>query len=164
MNKKKAFFCALNKLISKKCWGYVAGAGVGSIIKIALGKKIKRKVPSKNKHISEEMRNNTAEYSLLITCTWRLDSPNSIICSSKNSNKNDGPMVQGLKSILNRTVISVKCFEPAYDLVINFEGNYSLKIFCDETNSDEGEDFENYSFYTPECVFTIENQSKIEIE
>lgn len=156
------FIDSLEEIVNKKCWGFVAGEGTGSVVSLDFGQKFKRVRPLKNIKLSEDLRFYDAEYSFLINCSWRFDSQSKIICSSKDSNHKDGPMEKGLERILNKTIISVNVTPPAYDLTLKLSEGFSFKFFCDETSAFEV--FDNYSYYTPTHVFTVANKSKIEVE
>jgi hypothetical protein len=153
---------ALKMIVDKHCWSFTAGEGTGSVIEFDFGKKIKRKKPLSNKYLSEEQRAFQGEYDLFVECSWRLDERKDVICSSKDSNKENGVIVSGLKRLVNKKVISIEIHKPAYDLDLYFINNLTLKIFCDETNSAENVD--NFTFATPERNYIVGCKSLIRYE
>lgn len=161
-NKTNAFSKNIKRLIGQNCWSVIAGKGTGSNIALDFGKKILRKTEIKNDYLSEEQRKYVGEFSLYITCSWRLDSDTGVICGSKEPNQNDGPMIEGIKKITTKNIIDIEILSPAFDLLIQFEGRLTLRLFCDET--DPIDEFDNYSLYTPEGIYTISNRSNIIIE
>ncbi len=90
-----------------------------------------------------------------------MDSDKEVICGSTDSNENDGPMVNGLKNLVDRKVESVDISIPFFDLSLKFDGPLWLKIFCDQTNTDE---YENYLFFTPDKTYTVEARSVLTCE
>lgn len=162
MVSSESFNHEITSLVGTQCWGFVAGEGTGSTIALDFGGKILRKRTLKNPLLTEVQRNYEAELSLIVFCAWRLESENRIICSSTDSNHNDGPMVEGLNSLINCRITSVNVFPVSYDLILLFNNSMKLTIFCDQTNTEDMMD--NYSFFTPQKVYTIEAKSIINIE
>lgn len=122
------FLADIKNLYKKTCWSIIAGEGTGSNVSINFGEKILLKRPLKNPHLSEEERKYDGEYGLYITCSWRMDSDMHVVCGSKEPNRNNGAMVKGLKNLLNARVADIIVSKPAFDLVLNFDNKYSLKI------------------------------------
>jgi len=156
------FIGAVKALVEKTCWGVTAGEGTGSVIGVDFGKKINRKRPLSNIHLSEEQRNFQGEYDLFVECSWRIDSQESVVCGSKDANESYGTMVSGLNRIVGQRIVAVNANLPAYDLELRFDNDLILKIFCDETN--ESEDCDNYTFGTPEQNYIVGCRSQLSIE
>lgn len=77
------------------------------------------------------------------------------------SNSNDGPMVKGCESLCGKTVTSVSCAAPAFDLTLQFDNQYSLVIHC----SDIGWDNKKcYSFGTTSGHYIVSLDGKIAFE
>jgi len=153
---------SVQMLAGKKCWSFKAGKGTGSHVNLDFGKKLLRNQAIQNRHLSKEQRLFAGEMGIFIQCSWRLDAADTVICGSKNNNSNNGLMRKGLRRILDRKVLSVELFRPAYDLNIIFNNKVTLKIFCDET--ERIEPFNNYSIFTPKIIYTVGNKSKLTIE
>lgn len=158
-NKTDAFTNNIKRLIGQNCWSMTAGEGTGSNIALDFGRKILRKTEIKNDYLSEDQRKYRGEFSLYITCSWRLDSHSGVICGSKEPNQNNGPMIEGLKRIVTKRIIDIDIISPAFDLIIQFDDRLTLRIFCDET--DPNDEFDNYSLFTPEYIYTIANRSNL---
>ena len=158
----KEFRAGLKLLTRKKCWGISAGGGGGSVIILSMGEKIPRKTPIANPHLSDDHRNFDGEMALMISCSWRLDSSDRVICSWVDDYSPGGPVLSGLKQIEQQSVERVEVTLPALDLSLHFRGNLVLRVFCDRTCSEE--DPENYVLFTPRWNYTICVKSKIERE
>ena len=158
----KGFLLALKHLVKKKCWGFVAGPGTGSVVALDFGYKVKRDRLLKNPHLTQEQRGNSAELSLLIQCVWRLDAPERVVCGAWDSNEVDGPMLTGLQGVIGKTVCSVTVHEPSMDLALQFDDGLCFKVFCDRVNVVEDED--NYIYTTPTRTFTVGTRSRLLVE
>jgi hypothetical protein len=152
----------LLELNGKECWGMAAGSGTGSVIELFIGKKIPLKEPVDNLNLSDDVRNNDAEFSLFIQCVWRLDSTKKVICGAWDDNSCKGKMLKGLKLLVNPKILCVNVSEPAFDLGIEFSNGLSLKVFCDQTN--EKDKLDNYSLITLSKTIIVESDSVIRIE
>jgi hypothetical protein len=149
---KDKFNRSLAKTESTKCWSIVAGKGAGSVINIGFGGKIKRDKPLSNPALGEQDKLFEAEFSLLVYCAWRLSNDVSIICSWRDDNSPNGPMLKGLSILQNKKVVGVSLDMDMLDLTLIFEDGLRLDIFCDQTNTDESD--QNYIFYTSQMIFT----------
>lgn len=151
----------LKCLIGKECWSIVGGAGTGTHISLAFGDKVPMKKPLTNPHLTEEERNFDGEFSFYITCVWRIDSESEVISGCWEDNSEDGPMLRGLQKLVNQRVVAADSSLPALDLKITFENNLSLRVFCDQTSPEEGND--NYTFFLPtEEWFNVGTRSILE--
>ncbi len=159
---REEFLQEVRVLIGKPCWAFYAGPSTGSIVSFDFGEKIPRRVPLLNPKLSEDERYHFGEVSLFIECAWRLDSSDTVICGSTDSNDNEGPMQRGLELIVGRTVKSVKVEPPACDLTIGLDGNFTLKVFCDQTNVEEG--YDNYSLHVKDRIYIVGPRGRIRYE
>ena len=117
-------------LKDQKCWGVLAGSGTGSVFRLLFGDKIKRKTPLTNMSQDSKVREYDASISLFVECSWRLAADDCLICSCRSINKNDGPMVLGLKKLVGQ-VINSCVLTPTLDLTLGFTNGYILTIFND---------------------------------
>ncbi len=152
----------LRGLIGKPCWAFYAGPSTASAVDLHFGKKIPRAIPLLNPHLSEQERFYDGEISLFFECAWRLDSEGEVICGSTDSSENDGPMQRGLGLIVGRAVKSVKAELPACDLTVRFDGDIVLKVFCDQTNLEEG--YDNYSLHVKDKIYIVGPRGRIRCE
>lgn len=157
-NIEKEFIDALGKLHGIICWDI--GDSVGSIISLNFGKKMKipkgKPFKFQNRLLGTKQLYK-GEYSFLIYCAWRLEAPNKVICGWDEYSKK---WVKQLQRLVDSKVDNIEISSPSYDLSIYFSNSLCLKVFCDQTT----DNYENYSFYTPNKVYSVEEKSKLEIE
>lgn len=159
---ENVLFEGLRSLKGKHCWGVVAGKGTGSMVALDFGGRVSRSKRLENPHLTLEQQRFTGEYSLFIGCSWRLDGPDAVVCGCEDSNVEDGSMLGGLQSLVGQAVTDVEISPPGYDLVVGFDDATSLRVFCEHTDKKEEED--NYSFFTPDSVYTVGCRSVASIE
>lgn len=144
-----------------ECWAVVAGEGTGSHVELCFGGKTARLKPLTNPFLSDAAKKYDSEYSLFIEeCAWRIESEKDVICGSMSENSNDGLMVNGLENILNQKVSVVVVSNPALDLKIEFGNGSRLTIFCNTFGDDE----DNYTFFSPQNVFTVKGYGRLDTE
>lgn len=147
----------LEAIVNKPCWGVIAGPGTGSHISLDFGGKQPRERPLKNPHLTDDQQRFEGEYVLYVTCTWRLQLRDRVICSSTSSNAKDGPLQKGLGRLVDDIVNQVSVGPPAFDVEIRFQSGLVLLVFCDISN-DEDED--NYSIFCPQGILTVSGGSE----
>jgi len=160
---KEEFESQLNRLIGKPCWAIYAGKATGSNLDISFGRKIPRAIPLLGEHLTEDQRYHDAEFSLYITCAWRLDGKSKVICGATELTPEEGGTCTGLDVLVDKRVESVQLYGPAFDLTIGFEGFMFLKIFCDQTDADD-EYCTNYSLHTREKIYVVGPCSQLRYE
>ena len=153
---------SIQKLINQPCWGVVAGKGTGSIFNLQIGNKIPRKEPLTNPHLSKEIQNNNSEFSLMVYSSWELLQNDDLICCESDSNENDGPMVNGLKKLINEKITNIQLSDHYHEMTISFTSNFTLEIFCD--GNEYGEDYDNYTIFFPTHTYTITSKYEIRKE
>lgn len=151
---KENFRKEFQNLVGKKCWGIVEGKGTGSVITFCFGEKILREKPVGNENLSEEVQNFDSEFSVFVECVWRVDSEHEVIFGAWTEHE---IVRREINKILNQTIDKIDLSEPAFDVKIIFSNGLQLKIFCDQTNKEDRND--NYSFFTPEVIYTVEYKS-----
>lgn len=156
---EKLFINAIGKLNGKICWSIIGGSE-RSDISIKFGKKIPRKKPIPNIHLTDDEKLYEGEYSFLIECTWRLESNDKVLHSWMDASPQNKLLQKRLKRLINSKVKKVEVSLPFYDLSIYFSNSLCLKIFCDQTT----DEYDNYSFYTPGKVYTVGCCSKLKFE
>jgi hypothetical protein len=103
----------------------VSGGSAGSVIGIYFsGSEPTHSVPKDVQHLGDR-------WYLGIECSWRLESPDTILTSSRDDNSDAGAMMAGLATLENNRVQRIELVPGAYDLVIVFTGGQKLTIFCD---------------------------------
>ena len=71
-------------------------------------------------------------------------------------------MVKGLSRLRDKTVQVVEVFDPIPDLTVRFDGDLSLKIFCDQTDVEHHSD--NYSLRLGDLFVVVGTRGRIEFE
>lgn len=154
---KRKFTSDLQKLVGKECWGIVEGEGTGSIIDFKLGEKILMEKPIENEYLPRDLQLYNSEFSLFVQSVWRVDSRERVICGAWTEHEF---VHQEMAQIIGQTVKTIELFEPAFDLKITFSNELKLNIFCDQTNDVDEND--NYSYFTPEIIYTVAHKSSLE--
>ena len=67
-----------------------------------------------------------------------------------------------LESLVSYRISTINVSPVSYDLRLLFNDSLRLTVFCDQTNIEDSID--NYSFFTPQKVYTIETQSVLSYE
>lgn len=151
---------AVKNLHGRECWALIAGEGTGSAFSMKMGEKIPRKRPLQNPFLSADAKIFDGEYCLYVQfSSWRLDDVERVICTSTDSNENDGVMVQGLSRLVGCRISGVSLTKPGCDLIIDLDRGYRLTVFCCWSNVLEPAT--NYSFFTPEIGFSVESRSEV---
>jgi hypothetical protein len=132
---------ALDAMVGKPCWGIVSGRG--AVIGLHIGAKLRRETPATSPYLTADLRENDGEFGLMVSCAWRLDGPDEVVCGSGDPAE---PMSAGLDRIADRAVTAVRLVPPALDLIVAF-GDLTLTVFCDGT--DAGADRDNYLVFAP---------------
>lgn len=146
-------------LVGLKCWQCDAGPGTGSRVSLDFGEKVRINPQSKKRRIAEKRAFFSAEYGLFIQdCEWRLEDEKKVICCSLSDNDFEGVMVNGLKKIIQKKIVSINLIEPSFDVSIDFEGGMKLYIFC-YTNAIE--EIDNYTFFCRNLSISINSDRGI---
>lgn len=155
------FETRVRQLRGELCWSVKAGRGTGSAFTADFGEKLRRNVPLKNPHLSDDERNFQGEFALYVTCAWRVDGLAEVISAWTSGGDTVDEMVAGLDRLVGRRVVSVSVKKPGWDLVLEFEGGHTLTIFCDQTNRVEEAD--NYSLFVKSKTYSVGTRSKLEL-
>jgi hypothetical protein len=140
-------------LVGETCWGVSAGA-VGSTFFLNFGEK--RIIPARGRFSEFEL----GEMSLGVWCTWRLDNATSSIMSSDEDSENVDKALRVLKGL---KVVEIKITMPAWDLLVLFENELTLHVFCDQITENSSSST-NWEFWNGDKVIGVERNNKIEIE
>ena len=116
----------LKSLVNLDCWHIGAGEGTGSSIHLALGAKVRRRVPLRRLPLKDEYREYQGAASILVWCTWRLDSSVAPIASS-----DENILSRDLEVLLGKRILEVVVFAPAADLCVKLSDGLELRVFCD---------------------------------
>ncbi|MEJ7768065.1 MAG: hypothetical protein WKF89_09650 [Chitinophagaceae bacterium] len=115
----------ISKLSGKQITKTIVGGSNGSIIILRIG---------------------INEFSLKVSCVWRLEMRDQIITGWNESNDSlNGVMTKEIKQLNGDTIKSVKMSE-FFDLALEFFSGKVLRLFCDVTPNYEPPDYdENWS-------------------
>ena len=149
----------VEELVGLSVWAVVAGSGTGSVINLLFGEAIRRSTPISNPTLPAKVRDHDASHSLFIRCVWRLDGESEVITGAWDDNQAGGPMLAGLTPLVGDRVKSVWLGRPAFDLDVLFESGKTLRVFCDQINSED--DNPNYSLLLPTVVHTVGCRSQL---
>ncbi len=158
-----AFREVLNKLVGQLCWSVQAG-NIGSLASLQFGNKLPldKPLPFPNPALTEDEHRYRGEFVLYIEdCPWRLDGTERVLATWLDSNAPDGPMVTYMKSRLGAIVTEVDITYPGLDLFLRFNDNIMLRIFPDQVDPSEGD---NYSLQYNHQTFVIAANSTLYIE
>jgi hypothetical protein len=150
---RRLFNEALALLVGQPCWGVLAGAGTGSHFDLQLGAMISRVTPRRNSTLAPRVRDHDPDLSLFVTCSWRIDSPDSVVGGCWEGNGPAGSMLGSLHSLVDQTIAAASATGPARDLEVCFSNGHVLRVFCDQT--DELEPADNYSIGTAGWISTV---------
>ena len=98
------------------------------------------------------------ELDILIWCAWRLQDFQNAICSSDSTS---AQQKEGTNRLIGQTVVAVDIFPPAWDAVIHFSSDLTLKIFCIYTHFSEVET--NWFFRNGWKLYSFNRCDNIEI-
>lgn len=150
---------ALQEMVGHDCWGVIAGKS--SVVGLHIGPKLKRAEPVHNPMLSAELREYDGQYGLMIMCAWRLDTPTEVVAGSGDPAAG-GPTSTGLDRITGKRITAIALAPPAMDLVVSFEGDLALKVFCDGT--DVADDSDNVLVFSPAGAHGIGARGAITLE
>jgi len=112
----------------------VAGPSHGTTLILDVGGLVKRDVPLISPFVSDEIRDYEGEFSLMITCAWRLMLGGRIVCGSLSRNEADGEIAGVTTQLIGSRVIRVHVDPNYLDFTLDVEGG-RLAVFCDELDS-----------------------------
>jgi hypothetical protein len=156
------FEAALQKLVGLECWSIVGGKPHSTLATFDFGQKIERRVPLNYPQLSSEQRSFYGEISLVTCfCPWRVETPDTVIGSWTDRSDNGAPLMHPLENLIGLTVERVELARPALDLILTFTTNLTLRLFCDQTNEQDGGD--NYIYFAPDRSYSVELHSKLHV-
>jgi hypothetical protein len=117
----------LRKALGRRCWHVSVGGVTLPTFSIALGRKVPRERPLRNRKQPKVFREFQGEVSLLVWCVWRLDRRDRVVVSSDGR---DSQIVKGLDCLLAKSLLRIKVVPPAWDLTLTFSDGYTLRVFC----------------------------------
>jgi hypothetical protein len=149
----------VEQIIGTTCWKVAAAGGAtGSHFNLDFGNMIEWPVDTTRMVPLEMQRGTYGEFGVQVGCaSWRLDSENAPITAWTDIASPDGPMVKGLRLLQDCIVTDAKITKPGLDLLLEFNKNYSLRVFCDQFD----EQYDNYSVSFRDVYLMVKARSHI---
>ena len=157
------FDAHIQSMVGKLCWS-VQISGIGSLANIHIGEKVERSQPMLHQDFKLAMdeRAYVGEYVLYLEeCPWRLDGPDHVIASWMDSSEHGGRIHGGLTELMNRQVQNTVLLRPGLDLGLEFAGGYILRVFPDQIDPEEGD---NYSLTVNDLTYVVAAKSTLYLD
>jgi hypothetical protein len=143
------------------CWKVAAGGATGSRFNLDFGAKLEWSIVPDDPRLGKIVRGVHGEYGLQVGCAaWRLDNEEEPITAWTDLATPDGPMVMGLRHLVNCVVTRAEITKPGLDLLLEFDKKYTLRVFCDQFD----ETLRNYTVSFREKYVCIGSRSRIHVE
>ena len=160
MTLKDKFSAGLLLIKGKPLWRASAGNQKGCNLHFRFGAKLPKEkqiflISDQDAYPGEYQ----GQYDLFIKCSWRLDSPEKVLCSNRSNFRS---IRSGMNKIEGMIILDVELHFPGYDLTLYFDKGLTFKIFCDTVNLKYGEDNYYYSVL-PEDNFEIGTLSRLKL-
>jgi hypothetical protein len=139
------FSNALRELTKKVCLAYDTGPPQSVMLDVSFGR--------------EGTAPEAGGLSLFASCAWRLQTTSEVLCGCWDDKEDSGQMRAGLDRLVGQPVRRALAVPPGWDLAVEFENGLVLRVFCDQTNDQEGAD--NYSLYCGNTVYTVGTLSEL---
>jgi hypothetical protein len=123
------------------------------------GERIFRTQPLANLSLTEEERTHAGELVLFLTCPWRMEDKQRVLCSHYDVGTSRFQEVKTL--VLDSTVRRSSVHEPGWDLEVEFSTGQVLRTFCDRA---ERESEANYTLFTTHNGLSVVAGNRIELE
>ena len=154
------FEAALKRMVGQPCWSVLI-SGVGSLVSFNIGEKIKRQQPMLHYEfkISDEERFYRGEFILYIEdCPWRIETADKVLATWLDESTPDGAIDTAARQLIGHSVESVELACPGLDLVVKFDGGLTLRVFPDQIDADEGD---NYSLSVADKTYVVAARSML---
>ena len=129
----------LQRSVGTRCWHVSVGGASLPTFSLALGGKIPRESELPNKAQPRAFRRYYPEVQFYVWCTWRLEDRSGVIATSRFP---PARVVGSLNRCLGRRIIEAYVVPPAWDLVLIFERQLVLRMFCDRAPARAAEDWD----------------------
>ena len=140
------------------CWSAIIGSASDFPFVLHLGERLRRSLRLANPRLSFLQRTYEGEYTLLVECAWRVDSPERVVASCW-----DEPDVRqaALERLVDQKVCAITAEPPGFDLVMKFDDGHVLRCLSVET--DAGRSRDNWHLYTPTALLRVGPGAKPEL-
>jgi hypothetical protein len=123
----------LDQILHRPCIGAVAQHETGGSLLLHFGLWQLYEDPP-NPRLQTTERGN---WSLMIHCPWRLDSPKHFVCDWRSVSKASNDRVEAQLALEGSTVDSIQLTRPGLDLRLGFDTGYTLHTLCDSTGTSD---------------------------
>lgn len=147
------FANALRDLTKRVCVSYDTGPPQSVMLDLQFGRPGEARGPRLGAGAAGPGEREAGDVSLFVSCAWRVQTTSEVLCGCWDDKEEGGQMRAGLERILGQPVRRALAVPPAWDLALELENGVVLRVFCDQTNDEEGAD--NYSLYAGDTVFTV---------
>lgn len=141
---------ALSELVNLPCWGIIAGKGSGSVVSLYFGEILPRKCPLKNPTLSDKIRNNESQYSVMLWSAWQLYNRDHLLCEWTDSNLEDD--FYKIFKLEGKKMIKFEVNDERI-IKLNFSESYMLKVSASSINDN------SISVFTPDHSITLTGNS-----
>lgn len=151
------------QFIGKTCWQVIAAGGAtGSHFRMDFGEMLRWPHDPANPRLNSALANRVhGEFGLYVECAaWRLDGEFGPVTAWTDLATPDGPMITGLQALKDRVVTTASVARPGFDLMLEFEGKYCLRVFCDQLE----EPYDNYAASFRNMYFTVAPRSRVRVQ
>jgi len=141
---------AIGSLAGKPLWSVIFGRGTGSALHLSFGDKVPRHPVIDNPVLREDQRRYVGEVDILVRCVWRVQDSDVVLASSEGVLAASTAVLLG--QLESNVVVRGLLSPPAWDLTLTFDSRRELRVFCDRTEADEGD---NYVVYTRDGAIAV---------
>jgi hypothetical protein len=135
-------------LLGKRCW--YAYVGVGCTFSMDLGRRLLRDRPLTHRQHPPEYRKYEGESSLLVWCSWRVESARGPLASSDNE---FDLCQEAIRRLIGRSVEDVR-IEPGWSLRLALSSGLVVSVFADHVGPKAIFDG-NWELWRPEQAYVI---------
>lgn len=153
----------LQGLVGQPCWS-VQISGVGSLLNLHFGERVRRPQPltMPDFKLTLEEREFQGAYVLYLEdCPWRLETAQAVVATWLDSSEAEGALAVAAQGLRDQRVVAVELQRPGLDLLLRFEDDLRLRVFPDQIDADEGD---NYALALPDRVFVVAAHSMLYID
>lgn len=154
---------AVSNMVGLTCWSAQI-SGVGSLVSLQIGEKIRRDQPMVHPDfkLTEEERFFRGTYILYVEdCPWRLESSDFVLTTWLDDSGPKGNLAAQIASLAGQTITYADVTHPGLDLCIRFDSGVTLRIFPDQIDPDEGD---NYALSLVDQTFVVAARSTLYID
>jgi hypothetical protein len=139
---------AVEAMAGKPCWSITPG--YGTAVSLDFGRKIRRRTPLSNPNLTDEQRGHIGELVLFLTCPWKIEDAQGVICTDYEIGTQYFQEAQGL--LLGSHVRMASVDPPEWNLEVLFETGHALRSYLGQAERNSSVD---YSVFSPSHVVSV---------